>query len=133
MHIKIKEVSNVGFLDIIGKMVNAASSISPIGSSSLRSAAQNSNLNCPGVYKVFYSGQLMKVGKAEDGLRKRFSDYYRGKAGGTAYLKYIDESNRDDVSVQWRKCERSQCRKLEVQMYDEAKAAGEELPWSDRR
>lgn len=123
----------MGFLDAVGKMIKTASSISPAGSSSLRSAAENSDLNCPGVYKVFYSGQLMKVGKAEDGLRKRFSDYYRGKAGGTAYLKYINESNRDRVSVQWRKCERNQCRELETRMYDEVKAAGEKLPWSDRR
>jgi len=121
------------FFDTVGNMLKTASSISPAGSSSLRSAAENSNLNCPGVYKVFYSGQLMKVGKAEDGLRKRFSDYYRGKAGGTAYLKYIDESNRDRVSVQWRKCERNQCRELETRMYDEVKAAGKELPWSNRR
>ena len=121
------------FFDTVGNMLKTASSISPAGSSSLRSAAENSNLNCPGVYKVFYSGQLMKVGKAEDGLRKRFSDYYRGKAGGTAYLKYIDESNRDRVSVQWRKCERNQCRELETRMYDEVKAAGEKLPWSNRR
>lgn len=123
----------MGFFNTVGKMIKTASSISPMGSSSLRSAAQNSDLNCPGVYRVFYSGQLMKVGKAEDGLRKRFSDYYRGKAGGTAYLKYIDESNRDRVSVQWRKCERNQCRELEMRMYDEAKAAGEKLPWSNRR
>ena len=123
----------MGFFDTVGKMIKTASSISPMGSSSLRSAAQNSDLNCPGVYRVFYSGQLMKVGKAEDGLRKRFSDYYRGKAGGTAYLKYIDESNRDRVSVQWRKCKRNQCRELETRMYDKVKAAGEKLPWSDRR
>ena len=123
----------MGFFDTVGNMLKTASSISPVGSSSLRLAAENSDLNCPGVYKVLYSGQLMKVGKAEDGLRKRFSDYYRGKAGGTAYLKYIDESNRDRVSVQWRKCERNQCRELETRMYDEVKAAGEKLPWSDRR
>lgn len=119
--------------DTLKKMAKVVSKASPVGSSSLRSAAKNSDLNCPGVYKVFYSGQLMKVGKAEDGLRKRFSDYYRGKEGGTAYLKYIDKSNRDAVNVQWRKCERSRCRALETQMYDAAKAAGEELPWSDRR
>lgn len=123
----------MGFFDTVGKAAKAVSKMSPVGSSSLRSAAENSDLNCPGVYKVFYSGQLMKVGKAEDGLRKRFSDYYRGSAGGTASLKYIDESNRDAVNVQWKKCERSQCRTLETQMYDAAKAADEKLPWSNRR
>jgi len=123
----------MGFLDAIGKLVKTASSHLPTGGSSLRAAAKESSLNFPGVYKIFYAGQLMKVGKAEDGLRKRFSDYYRGREGGTAGLKYIDESNRDGVSVQWRKCEGNECRTLETQMYDQAKAAGEELPWSDRR
>ncbi|NLB60984.1 MAG: hypothetical protein GX802_00920 [Clostridiales bacterium] len=103
------------------------------GSASLRDAAQDSSLNSPGVYKIYYRGSLMKVGKAEDGLRKRFSDYYRGQQGGIAYLKYIDESNRDGVSVRYRKCDRSECRELELQLYDEARDRGESLPWSDRR
>lgn len=123
----------MGFFDLVGKVAKGAMNSSPLGSSSLRSAAENSSLNTPGVYELRYQGQLMKVGKAEDGLRKRFSDYYRGQAGGTAYLKYIDETNRDGVSAKWRKCERSQCRALETQMHDAAKARGEELPWSDRR
>lgn len=86
-----------------------------------------------GVYQIKYQGQLMKVGKASDGLRKRFSDYYRGQEGGTAALKYITASNRDQVIVSWKECSKDMCRKLETQMYDSAKARGEELPWSERR
>ncbi|WP_286947692.1 hypothetical protein [Acetobacterium sp. UBA5834] len=123
----------MGFFDLVWKVAKGAMDSSSIGSSSLRSAAENSSLNTPSVYELCYQGQLMKVGKVEDGLRKRFCDYYRGKNGGTAYLKYIDETNRDGVFAKWRKCERNQCRALETQMYDAAKARGEELPWSDRR
>ena len=87
----------------------------------------------PGVYKVFYRRQLMKVGKAEDGLRKRFSDYYRGAAGGTAALSYITNETRDEVVVSWVVCRKDQARRIELQWYDEAKSRGEEMPWSDRR
>ena len=86
-----------------------------------------------GVYRVYYHGQLMKVGKAPDGLRKRFSDYYRGLEGGTAGLKYITRENRDDVNVQWMLCPASRARDIETRLYDQAKANGEALPWSERR
>jgi len=87
----------------------------------------------PGVYKIFHNNKLMKVGKANDGLRKRFSDYYRGVEGGTAALKYITTANRDEVIVQWRECPVEKCRELETKMHDSAINSGETLPWSDRR
>lgn len=121
----------MGFFDSIMK---AASSATGMGSASLKSAyLEKKAPKGSGVYKVKYRGQLMKVGKAPDGLRKRFSDYYRGLEGGTAGLKYITESNRDEVSVSWKECPKSEARKLETQMYDQAKKRGEELPWSSRR
>jgi len=86
-----------------------------------------------GVYRITYRGQLMKVGKASDGLRKRFSDYYRGVSGGTAGLKYITEENKDSVKVSWMECSGSKAREIETQWYDQAKSQGKELPWSDRR
>lgn len=107
---------------------------SRFGSASLRDAyLEKKAPNSPGVYKVFYQGELMKVGKAEDGLRKRFSDYYRGKKGGTAGLKYITHENRDRVSVQWAVCGAENARHLELKWYDEAKAQGQSMPWSDKR
>ena len=75
----------------------------------------------------------MKVGKAADGLRKRFSDYYRGQAGGTAGLKYITVTNRDQVKVQWMVCPKEYARRLEIAWYNQAKARGQEMPWSSRR
>ena len=121
----------MGFLDNIAKAVSHATGM---GSTTLKSAYLDKKApSGPGVYKITYNGQLMKVGKAEDGLRKRFSDYYRGKAGGTAGLKYITESNRDNVEVAWKECSVSEAREIEIMWYDQAIERGEELPWSDRR
>jgi len=121
----------MGFLD---SFFSSLSSAAGMGSASLKSAYFDKKApQGPGVYKITYQGQLMKVGKASDGLRKRFSDYYRGQAGGTAGLKYITESNRDDVHVQWKECSPTEARKIETRWYDQAIQRGEELPWSDRR
>ncbi|SMG16041.1 GIY-YIG nuclease family protein [Dethiosulfovibrio salsuginis] len=121
----------MGLLDEILKI---CLTITETDSASLKSAYIDKKApSGPGVYKIFYKGQLMKVGKAEDGLRKRFSDYYRGPAVGTARLKYITSSNRDDVSVFWQKCPASEARKIETMWYDQARKKGEALPWSDRR
>ncbi len=86
-----------------------------------------------GIYKLYCRGQLMKVGKAEDGIWKRCSDYYRGAAGGTAGLKHINITNRDECEVSWVVVPRGKCREYEKKMYDAAKQNGEEMPWSERR
>jgi hypothetical protein len=94
----------MGFLgDLIAGVAKAAG----VGRCSLKAAYEGQAPNRSGVYKVYYEGQLMKVGKAEDGLRKRFSDYYRGTSGGTAGLSYIDENNRDEITVSWMECSKS--------------------------
>ena len=104
------------------------------GSASLRDAYLGEKApRKPGVYRVYYHGQLMKVGKAADGLRKRFSDYYRGLEGGTAGSKYITRENRDDVHVQWILRPASQTRDLEKRLHDQAKSQGETLPWQERQ
>ena len=116
----------------VGRVAEAAARVS--GEASLRSAyVKKQAPTTPGVYGVYYRGQLMKVGKAADGLRKRFSDYYRGQAGGTAGLKYITVANRDQVNVQWLVCPKQFARRIEIVWYDRAKARGEEMPWSSRR
>ena len=120
-------------MGLLNSLMAMASKALGVGKSKLKAAYKGEAPNKPGVYKVYYRGRLMKVGKAEDGLRKRFSDYYRGTSGGTAGLKYIDEGNRDEVVVQWLECSHSDCRKLETKWYDEAQERGEELPWSSRR
>ena len=124
----------MGFWEIVGKVVQAAASSTIGGSASLKDAyLEEKAPKGHGCYKVYYRGQLMKVGKAVDGLRKRFSDYYRGKEGGTAGLKFITSENRDQIRVSWIECAVSKCREIEKQWYDKAKASGEEMPWSERR
>jgi hypothetical protein len=124
----------MGFWELVGKVVQTATNSTIGGSASLKDAYLGEKApQGPGCYKVYYHGQLMKVGKAVDGLRKRFSDYYRGQSGGTAGLKYITEDNRDQVRVSWLGCPSDKCRELETQWHDKARAAGEEMPWSERR
>ena len=86
----------------------------------------------PGVWKVFEDGRLMTLGKAKDGLRKRFSDLYRGKKGGTAGKEEIDERNRDRIVVWWRQCSCQDCVTIFDSMHQECTEAGEELPWLHR-
>ena len=71
----------------------------------------------------------MTLGKAEDGLRKRFSDLYRGKGGGTAGKGQIEESNRDRVTVWWSQCLPADCVERLHQLKDACCEAGECLPW----
>lgn len=84
-----------------------------------------------GVYKLCHHGELMRIGKAEDGLRKRFSDYYRGPEGGTAGLKYINLSNKDEVNVWWVCLPRKHCQESERALIQEAIDQGEKLRWMD--
>lgn len=122
----------MGLLDNLRNNVKKQPSLN--GASSLKEAyLEKKAPKDPGVYKVFYQGQLMKVGKAEDGLRKRFSDYYRTKEGGTAGLKFITKDNRNNVQVTWTVCKKNECRMREEELYNKAKRGGEELPWSERR
>lgn len=129
----------MGLKDIMGTLGRATSGVavaagSPAGRTSLRAAyLEKKAPNKPGAYRVCYGGQLMKVGKAEDGLRKRFSDYYRGTVGGTAGLRYITSENRDRVQVEWKVCPKDQARRIELEWYNQAKTRGESMPWSDRR
>ena len=122
----------MGFLDKVKQAAEAGTKMAAEkvgGSASLRDAYLGMKAPAKsGVYRVYYRRQLMKVGKATDGLRKRFSDYCRGMEGGTAGLKYITRENRDDVHVQWMLCPASQARAMETRLYDQAKANGETLP-----
>jgi hypothetical protein len=124
----------MGFLGFVGKVIQTAANSTIGGSASLRDAYIGEKApKGPGCYKVYYHGKLMNVGKAVDGLRKRFSDYYRGKEGGTAGLKYITKDNRDHLRVSWIVCNEERCREIETKWHDQARSRGEEMPWSERR
>ena len=121
----------MGFL---GEMISSLFGMAFGGNTSLRAAYVDKRApQAPGVYKIYLDGQLMKVGKAENGLRKRFSDYYRGVDGGTAGLYHITDENRDRVMVRWQECSIGECRRIEKDWYDEAERRGEDMPWSSRR
>lgn len=131
---KIEGDDKMEFWKLVGKVIQSAASSTIRGSASLKDAYLGEKApKGPGCYKVDHHGQLMKVGKAVDGLRKRFSDYYRGKEGGTAGLKYITSENRDRVRVSWVECLADKCRELETQWHDKARVSGEEMPLSERR
>ncbi|MEZ7892118.1 MAG: hypothetical protein QMC67_10235 [Candidatus Wallbacteria bacterium] len=125
----VKNITNTDFSDTAEKPLPLKYSCSSLKDAYCSQLAPAS----PGVYKLYLNGQLMKVGKAADGLRKRFSDYYRGVVGGTAGLKHINEANRDIIIAVWVECETSQCRDLELKLYREAEMRGEKMPWSERK
>ena len=69
--------------------------------------------NSMGCYKIFQYGVLKYVGKAEDGIRKRFVQYYNGttatySSGSKIYVA------RNSLTVNWQVCaSREECRSLE--------------------
>ena len=58
--------------------------------------------NSMGCYKIYYNG-LKYVGKAEDGIRKRFVQYYNGTTAHYPSARKIYE-HRDEITVSWKMC-----------------------------
>ena len=56
--------------------------------------------NSMGCYKIFLNGQLKYVGKAEDGIRKRFVQYYNGTTAHYTSAQLIYKY-RDELDVSW--------------------------------
>ena len=105
----------MGLLDGI---FSALSSATGTGKASLREAASSAP-NSMGCYKIIYGGHLVYVGKAEDGLRKRFVQYYNGTAAHYPSAKKIYE-HRDEISVIWQVLSSPQeCRNVERQWIEE--------------
>lgn len=100
--------------DFLKKLVNSTTSIS------LKEATSRAP-NAMGCYKIFQHGELKYVGKAEDGIRKRFVQYYNGTTTGYSSGRKIYEA-RDSVTVSWQLCNtREECRHLEkrwIEMYN---------------
>lgn len=102
------------FVDLIKKLVEGTSPIT------LKEATSEAP-NFMGCYKIFQHGTLKYVGKAEDGIRKRFVQYYNGTTVGYSSGSKIF-ANRDSLTVTWQICSsREECRSLEkkwIEMYD---------------
>lgn len=68
--------------------------------------------NSMGCYKIYYHG-LKYVGKAEDGIRKRFVQYYNGTTAHYPSAKKIYE-HRNEITVSWKVLgSREACRETE--------------------
>ena len=76
--------------------------------------------NTMGCYKIYWHG-LKYVGKAEDGIRKRFVQYYNGTTAHYTSAKLIFE-HRDEIKVEWEVLSsRAECRRVEaewIELYD---------------
>lgn len=88
-----------------------------IGGVSLKNATKSAP-NSMGCYKIYYNGELVYVGKAEDGVRKRFVQYYNGTTISYSSGRKIHE-NRDKVTVNWKVLStREECRSVEKAWID---------------
>ena len=71
--------------------------------------------NAMGCYRIYCDGSLKYAGKAEDGIRKRFVQYYNGTTAH--YPSAINiYRNRDRISVKWQVLSsREECRRTEAE------------------
>lgn len=68
-----------------------------------------------GCYQLFYKGKLVYVGKAEDGIRKRFVQYYNGTTVHYPSSSKIHK-NIENIKVSWQVLRsREECRETERQ------------------
>lgn len=73
--------------------------LSAFSSGTSLKVATKSAPNSMGCYKIFLNGSLKYVGKAEDGIRKRFVQYYNGTTAHYPSAQKIYE-HRDEICVQ---------------------------------
>ncbi|MGJ7046246.1 GIY-YIG nuclease family protein [Thermoanaerobacterium thermosulfurigenes] len=100
----------MGIFDILGNLVKSSGVVAV----SLLEATKVAP-NSMGCYKLFCNGNLVYVGKAEDGLRKRFVQYYNGTTNHYTSARNIFE-NRDSIVVRWVVLQsREECRRVEAQ------------------
>lgn len=98
----------MGFFDAVKNIAKTTGVVSV----SLREATKTAP-NSMGCYKIYYNG-LKYVGKAEDGIRKRFVQYYNGTTAHYSSAKKILD-HRDEIKVSWVVLKsREQCRQLEA-------------------
>lgn len=70
--------------------------------------------NRMGCYKIYLNGSLKYVGKAEDGIRKRFVQYYNGTTAHYSSAIKIYE-HREQIKVKWAVLQSSEeCRQTEA-------------------
>lgn len=83
-----------------------------VGLTSLKDATSTAPNNM-GCYKIFLQSELKYVGKAEDGIRKRFVQYYNGTTATYSSGRKIYE-HRDEIKVSWMVLtSKEKCRQTE--------------------
>jgi len=103
----------MGIFDIVKTIAGAVG----LTQMPLEQATKNAP-NAMGCYKIYYRG-LKYVGKAEDGIRKRFVQYYNGTTAHYSSAKKIFE-HRDDITVSWvvlssaKECQETEARWITV-------------------
>ena len=114
-------------MDILSSILSGLSGGGKIPLSEAKSSAPNQM----GCYRIYLGGKLMYVGKAEDGIRKRFVQYYNGTTAHYPSAQSIYE-HRDEVKVSWQVLDsREACRETErrwIDDYGTRKKAGEARP-----
>ena len=104
-----------------------------LSSSTTLKEAMKTAPNNMGCYKI-YIGSLKYVGKAEDGIRKRFVQYYNGTTMHYPSARKIYE-NRDKITVSWVILgSRDACRKTEAKWIRELRPPwNKQSGWNNRR
>jgi len=101
--------------------------LSAFSSGTSLKVATKSAPNSMGCYKIFLNGSLKYVGKAEDGIRKRFVQYYNGTTAHYPSAQKIYE-HRDEISVALVVLQsRQECRNTEAEWIDRYQP-----PWNER-
>ncbi len=110
---------------LLGNLLRAVGGAVGMGTT-LKDATESAP-NSMGCYKIYYHG-LKYVGKAEDGIRKRFVQYYNGTTAHYPSAQKIYQ-HKDEITVTWQVCHsREETRNLEakwIEQYDPE--------WNDRR
>lgn len=99
-------------MSLLGDLFSALGNLTGTGKAKL-SEAKSSAPNKMGCYRIYYQGRLVYVGKAEDGIRKRFVQYYNGTTAHYPSAQNIFE-HRDEITVSWQVLgSREACRSTE--------------------
>lgn len=117
----------MGLFDTLKGMAQSTGAISTKLSEATKVAP-----NSMGCYKIFCNGSLKYVGKAEDGIKKRFVQYYNGTTAHYSSAIKIYE-NRDNIKVSWVVLQsREQCREIEAKWIRELRPEwNKQSGWGD--
>ena len=117
----------MGIFDIVQSLAKSTGVVTISLEDAIKSAP-----NKMGCYRIYCNG-LKYVGKAEDGIRKRFVQYYNGTTADYPSGRNIYE-NRDNIKVSWVVLQsREQCRQVEAKWIRELKPEwNKQSGWGDQ-